>query len=271
MLLYINIQSSKYRSHQNKKLTFFKYTPIYILHKNGTNMKKTLLTLLLSSINLFAYSLVGTWSIDEAKTKASLKASSLNSNELRFIERFILHTMKTMECTDAHTCLIPEQYKSNPTTGKYTWTSQGVDYLLKGNNKPLLVEHTHESSIKMTTANMNNKKLTIYFNKTKNNVVTTPKETTPITTPQKPQVIQPTVKQPEQTKPIKHTIQKPILKQSSVTTSKAHKTDKHIKVNKTKKEHTPKERIVNIDLDAEKAAAKQKADNAYLEAIQDVM
>jgi len=239
-------------------------------------MKKTLLTLLLSSINLFAYSLVGTWSIDEAKTKASLKASSLNSNELRFIERFILHTMKTMECTDAHTCLIPEQYKSNPTTGKYTWTSQGVDYLLKGNNKPLLVEHTHESSIKMTTANMNNKKLTIYFNKTKNTVVTTPKETTPITTPQKPltqkpQVVQPTVKKPEQAKPIKHTIQKPILKQRSITVSKAHKIDKHTKVNKTKKEHTPKERIVNIDIQAEKAQAKKEADNAYLEAIQDVM
>ena len=242
-------------------------------------MKKTLLTLLLSSINLFAYSLVGTWSIDEAKTKASLKASSLNSNELRFIERFILHTMKTMECTDAHTCLIPEQYKSNPTTGKYTWTSQGVDYLLKGNNKPLLVEHTHESSIKMTISNMNNKKLEIYFNKIKNNIVTATKETTPITTSQKPliqksQVVQPTVKQLEQTKPIK---------QNSITENKTHKTDNHIKVRKKEREikqsnvahktvsPTPKEHIVAIDLDAEKAEAKQKADEVYLEAIQDVM
>lgn len=58
-------------------------------------MKKVLLSLLLSLSNLLGDSIIGTWTIDEKNTKASLESSSLEGNELVFAQRFILHAMKS--------------------------------------------------------------------------------------------------------------------------------------------------------------------------------
>lgn len=216
-------------------------------------MKKILLPLLLGLSSLLGNDIVGTWTIDEKNTKDALKSSLLLGNELVFVERYILHTMKSLQCSDDHTCLIPELHNSNPHTGKYTWKTTDETYLLEGNHKPLKIIFVDSRAIKMIVSDISRTKLEIFYTKNKNTTL----EPIHKITSQKTIAV---------TKKMIHTItsaKKPIDK-SKIST--------HKRVNLPKQKlHISKEPIINIDIEAEKLEKKRKLEKAYLNATMDVM
>jgi len=129
-------------------------------------MKTILFMLLLSITNLFAHSLIGTWSIDKTKTKVSLTTASSNANERMFIEKLIFNSMKSLECAENHTCIMNEFHNITPKLGKFTWKSDGNNYILLRDKNQFIIQHINASSIKLILTDMTKNKLELYYNKT---------------------------------------------------------------------------------------------------------
>jgi len=227
------------------------------------DMKKILFWLLLSETYLFANSLVGTWAIDTSKTKASLKATPLKNEALEFTQRFVLHMMRSLECSAQNSCIMTEIHKGNSSTGKYIYRTKGAGYVLEGNNQKLMVTFINNSAIKVRIPDVGGEEVEVFYSRESSSIPTavSPKTVSVDNAPLLKKMVSATSKiVPHKAYMPKHDIK---VKKS------IHKTVHKKGVGKIVPS-IAKERIVDIDIEKEKRQEKIKADKEYLEAIQEV-